>query len=123
MGKSIAIIGASPNRERYSNKAVRAWVKQGWTVFPVHPKHTEIEGLKTYPSIADITDPVDVASLYVSPETGMKVLEAIAGKGIKELFVNPGAESDELIKKAESLGLQAMVACSILAIGEHPDSF
>ena len=123
MSKTIAIIGASPDRERFANKAMRAWQKQGWTVIPVHPKHTEIEGLKTYPTLADIPGAVDVASLYVSPKVGITVLEAIAAKGIKDVYVNPGAESDELVQKAESLGLQPIVACSILAIGEHPSSY
>ncbi|MBU1701947.1 MAG: CoA-binding protein [Candidatus Eisenbacteria bacterium] len=123
MSQIIAIIGASPDRKRYANKAIRAWQKQGWTVIPVNPTYEEIEGLKTYPTLADIPGPVNVASLYVSPRVGITILDAIAAKGIKDVYVNPGAESDDLVKKAVSLGLQPIVACSILAIGEHPDAF
>lgn len=123
MGQVIAIVGASQDRGRYSNKAVRAWANRGWTVVPVHPKHEEVEGIKAYPSIDRIPGDVDVASLYVPPQVGIGVLDAIAEKGIKEVYVNPGAESDELIEKARGLGLETHVACSILSIGESPGDY
>jgi hypothetical protein len=123
MGQVIAIIGASQDRSRYANKAIRAWQKRGWTVVPVTPKYEEVEGLKAYPSVTDIPGPVDVASLYVSPKVGIQILDDIAAKGIRQVYVNPGAESDELVEKARRLGLEPIVACSILAIGENPEDY
>jgi uncharacterized protein len=63
---------------------------------------------------------VDRASLYLPPQVGVSVLDGIKQKGVKELFVNPGAESDELMTKAEALGLDPIWACSIVDIGERP---
>jgi predicted CoA-binding protein len=117
---TVAIIGASSSKTKYGNKAVRAYLRQGWTVYPVNPNEREIEGLPTYPSITAIPGPVDRASLYLPPEIGIDVLEDIKAKGVKELYVNPGAESDALMTKAESLGLNAIWACSIVEIGERP---
>jgi predicted CoA-binding protein len=117
---TVAIIGASNAREKYGNKAVRAYLRQGWTVYPVNPNESHVEGLKTYPSITDIPGPVERASLYLPPHVGIGVLEGIKKKGVEELYVNPGAESDELMAKAEALGLNAIWACSIVEIGERP---
>ncbi len=123
MSKTVAIIGASADRSKFSNKAVRAFVHQGYTVIPIHPKEAEVEGLKAYKSVLDVPGPIDMASLYLPPTIGERVVEEIARKGIAELWVNPGADSSELIAKARSLGLKPIVACSILGIGESPASY
>jgi predicted CoA-binding protein len=118
--RTVAVIGASNVREKFGNKAVRAYLRQGWTVYPVNPNEREVEGLKTYPSITDIPGPVQRATLYLPPEVGVGVLDGIKQKGVEELYVNPGAESDELMTKAEALGLDPIWACSIVDIGERP---
>jgi hypothetical protein len=117
---SIAVIGANADRSRYSNKAVRAWRDRGYTVYPVNPGETEVEGLKTYPRVTDIPFPVDEATLYVRPEIGIGLLDDLKAKQITKVYVNPGAESMELLEKAERLGLNTIVACSIMAAGSHP---
>ena len=121
MNKSIAIIGASNNPEKFGNKAVKAYKKMGYTVYPVNPKADEIEGLKVYKSILDIKEKIDRVSFYLPPDKVMAVLDEIAELGITEIYLNPGTESVEVFEKAESLGLEPVVACSILAVGLHPD--
>jgi len=120
---SVAVIGASRDRRKYGNKAVRAYVESGFTVFPVNPTEPSIEGLKTYPNLDAISDPVDFVSLYVPPAIGLQLLPAIAAKQPKEVWLNPGAESDELIEAAADLHLRAIVACSIVALGLSPGEF
>lgn len=120
--ESIAIIGASKDRNKYGNKAVRAYLTRGFTVYPINPREDDIEGLKVYRSILDIPGPVDKVSLYVPPEIGIKLLDEIVQKGVKEVFINPGAESEELLKKVEELGLNWVIACSIRAIGINPEA-
>lgn len=117
---SVAIIGASGVTAKYGNRAVRAYLRKGWTVYPVNPNAREIEGLRVHRRITDIPGPVDRVSLYVPPQIGETLLDEIKAKGVKELFVNPGAESEELIAKADRLGLEAIYACSIIDIGEQP---
>ena len=119
----IAIIGASNNKEKYGNKAVRAYKKQGHSVYPVNPREKTIEGLSTYKSILDIPDEIERASIYLPHESGITIIEEIAEKGVKEVFLNPGSESKELIEKAEKLGLNVIIACSILNIGEKPQNY
>ena len=119
--KSVAVIGASNDRSKYGNKAVRAYLLNGFKVYPVNPKEETIEGLKAYKSILEIPEEVDRATLYVPPKVGLKVIEDIAEKGVKELYFNPGSESDELVEKARKLGLNPILACSILAVGLDPE--
>jgi predicted CoA-binding protein len=120
MSKSVAIIGASSNRAKFGNRALRAFRRQGYTVFPINPHERQIEGLKSYSSVLDVPDPIDMASFYVPPEIGEKVIVEVAKKGIAEVWFNPGSESDALIRLARSLKIDPIQACSIVGIGENP---
>jgi predicted CoA-binding protein len=124
---SVAVIGASTNPGKYGNKAVRAYLRQGWTVYPVNPQQAKIEGkiegLASYADVESIPAKLDRAALYVPASVGVSLLPGIARKGISELFVNPGAESDELLAEAERLGLPVIQACAIVDIGERPSAY
>jgi predicted CoA-binding protein len=117
---SIAILGASNDPAKFGNKAVRAYIRQGWTVYPVTPTATVVEGLPAFATIEAIPGPVDRASLYLPPALGIRLLPGIAAKHIAELWINPGAESDALLAEAERLGIPTVQACSIVDIGERP---
>lgn len=121
--KTIAIIGASADRSKFGNKCVRAYLQQGWEVYPVNPKGGTIEGLKAYKSIQDIPVRLDRVSLYLTPRSGIAVLPSIASAAPGELFVNPGAESDEFVAEARKLGLRPILACSIVNLGMSPSAF
>lgn len=118
--KVVAVIGASSNRQKFGNRAVRAFTRQGYTVVPIHPHQREVEGLKAYGSVLDVPGPIDMASFYVPPAIGEQVIEEVARKGIAEVWLNPGAESDALVARARALSIQPIVACSIIAIGQDP---
>jgi uncharacterized protein len=120
MPKVIAVIGASNDPNKFGNKAVRAYRHQGYTVVPINPHETEVEGLKAYASVLDVPGPIDMASFYVQPDVGEQVIDEVARKGIPEVWLNPGADSDTLIQRARSLRLRPIVACSIVAIGQNP---
>jgi predicted CoA-binding protein len=123
MARVVAVIGASNDRRKYGNKAVRAFARQGYDVKPVNPHTATVEGLTAYPSITDIPGPIDLVTLYIPPEIGEQLLPGIASKQPSELWVNPGAESASLLARAEALGLQPIVACSIIGAGENPEAF
>ncbi|QGJ72174.1 CoA-binding domain protein [Planctomycetales bacterium 10988] len=122
--QTIAIIGASRDRSKYGNKAVRAFLKQGWQVYPVNPRGGEIEGQQAYKHLSEIPeDHLQRISMYVPPEVGLELLPEITEKGCEELWLNPGSESSQLIEEAESAGLHPIRACSILDIGRSPGEF
>jgi hypothetical protein len=120
--KTIAILGASSDRKKYGNKAVRAFMQQGHRVFPVNPKESTIEGLPAYTSIKDVPVRPQMVSVYLPPPVVLKVLADIAQKGCDELWLNPGTESDEVLAEAERLGLNVVQACSIVAVGVSPST-
>ena len=117
---SVAVVGASSAPQKFGNKAVRAYLRQGWTVYPVNPYEKTIEGLPVYASVADLPVGVERFSLYVPPSIGITLLEEIKSKQPTEVYLNPGSESDALIARAEALGLDPILACSIIEIGERP---
>ncbi len=120
--KTIAIVGASKNPAKFGNKAVRAFVRQGWQVYPVHPNESSIEGLRVYASVRDLPARPRLVSLYVPPEVGLEVLPDIVARGCEELWLNPGADSDALVEAAERHGLCVIRACSLVAHGMAEDA-
>jgi len=118
--KSVAVLGASTDRSKFGNKAVRAFRAQGFSVYPVNPEETEIEGLPCFPSIAEVPVRPQRVSVYLPPAVVLKALPAIAAKGCDELWLNPGTESDEVLAAAEKLGLNVVQACSIVGVGVSP---
>jgi uncharacterized protein len=119
--KTIAIIGASNDHAKFGNKAVRAFLQQGYEVFPVNPKEEVIEGLHAFKSIADVPVRPHKISVYLPPPVLLKVLPDIAAKGCEEFWLNPGTESDEILAQAEKLGLNVVQACSIVGVGVSPE--
>jgi len=121
---TVAVLGASTDRRKFGNKAVRAHVLQGYEVFPVNPTAGEVEGLKTYPDLASVpVSQLDRITVYLPPQVGIGILEVIAAKHPKEVWFNPGSESLELLAKAEALNLPVITACSIMNVGSHPADF
>jgi len=118
---TVAIIGASTNREKFGNKSVRAHAAQGYDVYPINPKGGEIEGFTAYPSISDVpVERLNRVSLYVPPAVGLTLIKEIAAKGCDEIWLNPGSESEELADQARQLGLDPITACSIVDVGMSP---
>jgi len=117
----VMVIGASRNRDKYGNKAVRAYQRQGHEVVAVNPNVELIAGAPSYPDVRSIPGSVDRATLYLPPEQGIDILPPLADRGdVTDLWINPGAESEQLIEEAKRLGFKPIQACSIMAVGETP---
>lgn len=121
---TVAILGASADRSKFGNKSVRAHLQQGYDVYPVNPRGGEIEGLTVYTSLADVpVERLTRISVYLPPHIGLKTLDEVAAKGCDELWLNPGSDSDEVVAKARELGLEPIIACSIVESGASPHQF
>jgi hypothetical protein len=123
MPRTVAVIGASSDRKKFGNKALRAFRDRGYAVVPINPRETEVESEQSYPSVLDVPGPIDMATFYVSPAVGLRILDEIAKKGIAEVWFNPGADSPELVERAKALALKPVVACSILGVGADPSAY
>ena len=123
MPKTVAVIGASSNRLKFGNRALRAFRAEGYEVIAINPHEREVEGVQTYPSVLDVPGVIDMATVYVQPDVGTRLLKEFAQKGIAEIWINPGAESDELLIEARRRRLNVIAACSIIGIGRSPSQF
>jgi predicted CoA-binding protein len=120
---TIAIIGASANRAKFGNRAVRAYHAKGYKVFPIHPSASSIEGLPVYHSITQVPATIlDRVSIYLPASVGLKVLDEVAAKPAREVWLNPGADDPQVVRRARELGLNVIVGCSIVDIGVNPHS-
>lgn len=123
MSKTVAVIGASSHRHKYGNKALRAFARQGYSVIAINPNEEEVEGYRTYPSVLDVPGPIDMATLYVQPDVGVRIVEELARKKVGEVWLNPGADDPAVVRRARELGLNTIQACSIMGIGDSPGRY
>ena len=119
----IAILGASSDRSKFGNKAVRAFRAQGFTVVPINPHEREVEGETAYASVLDYPGAIDEASVYVQPGIGVGIMDELKQKGIPVVWLNPGADGDAVVERARALGLDTRVACSIIGVGDSPGRY
>ena len=123
MPKTVAVVGASNDRQKFGNKALRAFQAEGHTVIPINPHEAQVEGVKAYASVLDVPGPIDMATVYVHPEIATGLLDEFERKQIPEIWINPGAEDDTLMMEAKRRGLNVIYACSIVGIGRSPAQF
>ena len=123
MTKTVAVVGASSDRRKFGNKALRAFGAEGHRVIPINPNEREVEGIPTFASVLDVPDHIDMATVYVQPDVVLGLLDEFAQKQIPEIWLNPGADSDEVLNEARRRKLNVIAACSIHGIGRSPGSF
>ena len=123
MAKTIAVVGASSDRRKFGNKALRAFRAEGHTVIPINPNEREVEGLTAYGSVLDVPGAIDMATVYVQPEVAETLLDEFVQKQIPEVWFNPGSDSDAVMDEARKRKLNAIFACSIMAAGRSPHEF
>ena len=120
---TVAILGASTNRSKFGNKALRAFRANGFTVVPINPREAEVEGEKAYASVLDYPGSIDEASVYLPPAIGLAAMDQLKAKGVPVVWLNPGADGPDVVARARALGLDTRVACSILGIGDSPGRY
>ena len=87
---------------------------------PINPHEAQVEGIRAYASVLDVPGTIDMASFYVPPDIGERVIDEVAKKNISEVWLNPGAESDALIARAHHHAIRPIIACSINGVGQDP---
>lgn len=100
-GQRFAVVGASQNREKYGNKVLRAYQQNKLDVVPINPTADEVEGIPAVPNLSALATPVDGISVITPPKITEKVVQEAVDLGIKNIWLQPGAESLAAIKLAE----------------------
>lgn len=116
---SYAIVGVTPNREKYGNIVLRDLGDAGYAVVGVNPKYRSVEGYPTYAAISDIPKKPDVVVFVVPPAIGLELLNDVKAAGISRVWFQPGAENDAVRAKARELGLTAVADGSCIMVARH----
>ncbi|WP_026477976.1 CoA-binding protein [Alkaliphilus transvaalensis] len=107
MSKKVwAVVGATPDQQKFGYKIYKKLKDHGYKVYGVNPKYTEIEGDLLYKSIAELPEKPQCVDMVVNPTVTMATLEDIHKSGIEYVWFQPGTFDEEVIDKAEALGLK-----------------
>lgn len=110
-----AIVGATNDSTKFGNKIFKNMRSAGYTVYPVNPRAQTVEGEKAYPDLASLPEKPQVVDIVIPPSLVSPVLEEAAKLGIELVWMQPGAESEAAISKANELGLKAIYnACAMI---------
>lgn len=102
-GSPHAVVGASNDRSKFGNKVLRHYKQAGRTVYPVNPNEEEVEGLKCYPDLASLPATVHGISIITPPRVSEQIIEQAAQLGIKNVWLQPGAENQRVQDRATEL--------------------
>ncbi len=116
---AFAVVGASTDRSKYGNKVLRCYQQHGRKVYPVNPKAPSVEGLPAYPSLSALPERVPAISVITPPAATEQVVRDAHAAGVKHVWMQPGAESDDAIRTAEALGMNVIAGgpCLLVAMG------
>lgn len=116
---AFGVIGASKDRSKFGNKVLRCYIAHHKTVYPVNPKESELEGLACLQQVADLPTAVASISIITSPSVTEKIVEQAIAKGIKNIWMQPGAESAAAIQKCEEQGVNVIAGgpCILVILG------
>ena len=113
---TVAVLGASPKPERYSNKAVRLLVEHDYHVIPVHPAAEKIEGLPVSKNLADIRQKIDTLTIYLAKELSGPMADHIIRLRPGRVIFNPGTENSELQQRLTEAGIEVEEACTLVLL-------
>jgi predicted CoA-binding protein len=116
--KTVVVLGASNNPERYSNQALRLLLEHGYKVIPIHPALEQIEALPVLADLASVTEgeAIDTLTVYVSAKISSQLTEAIIALKPKRVIFNPGAENEELAGDLRAAGILVEEACTLVLL-------
>lgn len=109
--KTIAMVGASPDKTKFSYGVLRVLDETGYDMIPVNPRPglDEIRGIRVYPSLASIDRPVDMVQVFRRAEDLMGVTEEAISIGAKVLWGQIGVVDHEAAAMAEEAGMRVVM--------------
>lgn len=116
---AYAVIGASNNRQKFGNKVLRCYLQNNKTVYPVNPGEKTVEGLPCIAEIADLPPSVNSISIITPPQITEKIVAQAIKKGIQNIWMQPGAESDTAINNCleNKINVIAHGPCILVELG------
>jgi len=118
-GSPFVVVGASTDRSKFGNQVLRAYLRYNRVVIPINPKEPEVEGLPAYTRLSEVSGPIHGISIVTPPKVTEGIIEQAGELGIKHVWIQPGAESDTAIRRANELGMNLIAGgpCLLIDIG------
>jgi predicted CoA-binding protein len=118
---AFGVVGASSKPHKYGNKVLRCYQQNQHIVVPVNPVEKEIEGLSCVVSVSDLPDHVVSISIITPPHVTEKVVEQAIARGIRNVWMQPGAESSQAVAACEEAGINVIAdgSCVLVVLGYH----
>jgi predicted CoA-binding protein len=118
-GSPHAVVGASTDRAKYGNKVLRAYLQNKREVYPVNPNAAAVEGLTAYPDLMALPVVPHGISIITPPEVTEGIVVQAVELGIEHIWMQPGAESDEAVRRAEAAGINVIHSgpCLLVVLG------
>jgi predicted CoA-binding protein len=119
--EAFGVVGASTNRDKYGNKVLRCYLQNERQALPINPVEHMIEGIDCIPSVTDLPNEVSSISIITPPQVTEDVVKLAIAKGIKNIWMQPGAESDAAIATCEQAGINLIAdgSCLLVVLGYH----
>ena len=118
---AFGVVGASTNRQKYGNKVLRCYQQNGRKVIPVNPNEPEIEGIPCVATISDLPPDVESISMITPPAVTAKLVPLALEKGIKNIWMQPGAEHPDAVALCRERGINVIAdgSCVLVVMGYH----
>ncbi len=116
--KKIAFIGLSTNPRKFGNTLYKELIKRSYELFPIHIREKEINGIVCYPGIEVVRDKVEGIIINTNPKNTLQILDELKKNNITKVWLQPGAESEDVIKKANDLNLSVISNRCLLMYAE-----
>lgn len=113
---NVAVVGASPKADRYSNRAMQMLASHGYIPIPVAPAHTEILGRKVYRSLADFTGSIHTVAMYVGADRQTGIIDDILRAKPARVIFNPGTENPDAYERLRNAGIESLEACTLILL-------
>lgn len=117
--KTVVVLGASSNPQRYSNKVLKELLRQGYSVIAVNPSETIIEQLPAVTSLSHITQPIDTLTVYVNPAILKPLVPSVIALKPRRVILNPGTENNEIEHLLDNNGIAVLKTCTLMLLQSH----
>ena len=114
--ETVAVLGASPKPDRYAYRAMQLLRQFGHRTVLVNPAFPEILGQTCYARLGDVPERVDTVTMYLGKQRSDPLIAEIIAAKPKRIIMNPGAENDELARKAEAAGIEPIYDCTLVML-------
>jgi len=110
----VAVIGATDNPRKYGNRIYLDLKGKGFRVYPVNPSRDSVDGDPTYASLADLPERPDIVDFVVPPTRTLRILKQANELGITTVWIQPGAESDDVVTYLDEHGFNYLMDACIM---------